>query len=89
MLSNLINNWPPYRVVEKPEVVPMEKQARKDKEQGKEGSQAISQKDERSSAKRAKDDHPEAPEPIIGMQSGKISPYSMRGCTNANSRART
>lgn len=48
------------------------REARQDKEQGKEGSQAISQKDERDSNKRAKDDHPEAPEPVIGMNAGKI-----------------
>lgn len=37
------------------------------KEEGKEGSQAISQKDEGSHAKKAKQDYPEAPEPILGM----------------------
>jgi len=42
-------------------------EARKDHEQGKEGSQAISQKDERQSNKRAKEEHPEAPGPVLGM----------------------
>ncbi|KAJ9501618.1 hypothetical protein H2202_002580 [Exophiala xenobiotica] len=39
----------------------------KDHEQLKEGSQAISRKDEGNNNKRAKEDHPEAPEPVIGM----------------------
>jgi hypothetical protein len=39
----------------------------KDHEQLKEGSQATSRKDERNNNKRAKEDHPEAPEPVIGM----------------------
>lgn len=46
-------------------------QARADKAAGKEGSNAISQKDERNSNQKAKDDHPEAPGPVIGMNSGK------------------
>jgi len=33
----------------------------------KEGSQAISRKDENDSNKRAAKEHPEAPEPVIGM----------------------
>ena len=37
------------------------------KEQGKEGSQGISGKDEGNFNKKAKEDHPEAPEPVIGM----------------------
>ncbi len=39
----------------------------KQKEEGKEGSQGISQKDERDSNKKAAEDHPEAPKPVIGM----------------------
>ncbi|KAK7897104.1 hypothetical protein LTR67_004993 [Exophiala xenobiotica] len=39
----------------------------KDHENLKEGSQAISRKDEGNNNKRAKEDHPEAPEPVIGM----------------------
>lgn len=45
------------------------KQAREQKEQGQGGSNAISQKDERNSNQKAKDDHPEAPGPVIGMNS--------------------
>ena len=45
-------------------------EARNDKEQGKEGSTAISQKDERNSNQKAKDENPEAPGPVIGMNSG-------------------
>lgn len=45
-------------------------QARREKEAARGGSQAISQKDERDSNKKAKEDHPEAPEPVIGMNSG-------------------
>ena len=37
------------------------------KQQGKEGSQGISGKDEGNFNKKAKEDHPEAPEPVIGM----------------------
>ena len=50
----------------------------KEHEQFKEGSQAISRKDERDNNKRAKEDHPEAPEPVIGMneERGSVSlPY--------------
>ena len=36
------------------------------KKDGKEGSQGISQKDEGNFNKKAKEDHPEAPEPVIG-----------------------
>jgi hypothetical protein len=39
----------------------------KSRAEGKEGSQAISQKDEGSHNKRAKEEHPEAPGPVIGM----------------------
>lgn len=46
-------------------------EAREDKEAGKEGSSAISQKDERNSNQKAKEEFPEAPGPIIGMNSGK------------------
>jgi hypothetical protein len=38
----------------------------KQKKDGKEGSQGISQKDEGSFNKKAKEDHPEAPTPVIG-----------------------
>jgi hypothetical protein len=38
----------------------------KQKKEGKEGSQGISQKDEGNFNKKAKDDHPEAPTPVIG-----------------------
>lgn len=48
-------------------------EARKSKEQGKEGSQGISQKDERNSNQKAKEDHPEAPGPVIGMNDGKLN----------------
>ena len=41
--------------------------AMKDREKGKEGSQAISQKDEGSHNKRAEQEKPEAPKPVIGM----------------------
>ncbi|KAJ9659827.1 hypothetical protein H2198_002896 [Neophaeococcomyces mojaviensis] len=41
--------------------------ARKQKDKGEEGSTAISQKDENKNAKKAKEENPEAPEPIIGM----------------------
>jgi len=47
-------------------------EARRDKEQGKEGSSAISQKDERNSNQKAQEEHPEAPM-VIGMNSGKRS----------------
>ena len=36
------------------------------KKDGKEGSQGISQKDEGNFNKKAKEDHPEAPTPVIG-----------------------
>ncbi|EXJ83161.1 hypothetical protein A1O1_06780 [Capronia coronata CBS 617.96] len=39
----------------------------KDHEEGKEGSQAISRKDEGNANKKAEEDHPEAPQPVIGM----------------------
>jgi hypothetical protein len=39
----------------------------KSRSEGKEGSQAISQKDEGDHNKRAKEQHPEAPGPVIGM----------------------
>lgn len=45
-------------------------QAREDKAAGKEGSTAISQKDERNSAQKTREEFPEAPGPIIGMNSG-------------------
>lgn len=48
-------------------------EARKDKEQGKEGSDAISQKDERNSNQKAQEEHPESPM-VIGMNSGKETP---------------
>jgi len=41
--------------------------AMQQKKDGKEGTQAISQKDERNSNKRAEEDHSEAPKPVIGM----------------------
>ena len=47
--------------------------ARSEKEQGTEGSGAISQKDERNANQRAKDENPEAPGPVIGMNSGILS----------------
>ena len=34
---------------------------------GKSRSQAATQKDEKNSGQRAKEEHPEAPEPVIGM----------------------
>ncbi|KAL6247855.1 hypothetical protein RBB50_005203 [Rhinocladiella similis] len=43
------------------------KEGMKDHEQLKEGSQAISRRDESQGNKKAKQDHPEAPEPVIGM----------------------
>lgn len=47
----------------------------KDHESLKEGSDAISRRDEKSSNKRAKEEHPEAPEPVIGMndERGSVS----------------
>jgi hypothetical protein len=47
----------------------------KDHEQLKEGSQAISRRDESQGNKKAKQDHPEAPEPVIGMneERGSVS----------------
>jgi hypothetical protein len=47
----------------------------KQRQEGQEGSQAISGKDEGSNNKRAKEDRPEAPEPVIGMndERGKLS----------------
>lgn len=42
-------------------------QARRDHEELKEGSQAISRKDEGNNNERAKKDHPEAPDVVIGM----------------------
>lgn len=41
--------------------------AMKEHESLQEGSQAISRKDEGDNNKRAKEDHPKAPEPVIGM----------------------
>lgn len=38
----------------------------KQKKEGKEGSQGISQKDEGKFNEKAKEDHPEAPTPVIG-----------------------
>jgi hypothetical protein len=40
--------------------------AMKEKKEGKEGSQGISQKDEGKFNKKAKENHPEAPTPVIG-----------------------
>lgn len=55
------------------------KEARNDKAEGKEGSGAISQKDERNANQRAQDDHPEAPM-VIGMNSGMLLElYSVSG----------
>lgn len=53
------------------------KQGMKDHEAMKEGSDAISPKDERNSNKRAKEEHPEAPEPVIGMneERGSVSGF--------------
>lgn len=48
-------------------------EARSDKAAGKEGSSAISQKDEKNDNQKAKEDHPEAPGPVIGMNDGKFS----------------
>lgn len=45
----------------------------KDHEELKEGSDAISRRDEKKSNKRAKEDHPAAPEPVIGMNSERGS----------------
>lgn len=56
-------------------------EARKDKAEGKEGSGAISQKDERNANQRAQDDHPEAPM-VIGMNSGMLLAFS---CLNDDS----
>ncbi|EXJ69415.1 uncharacterized protein A1O5_07451 [Cladophialophora psammophila CBS 110553] len=42
-------------------------QGMKDHEEMKEGSDAISRRDERGNNKRAKEEHPKAPEPVIGM----------------------
>ena len=47
--------------------------ARKAKDQGGDGSDAISQKDERNANQKAKEEHPEAPGPVIGMNSGKYT----------------
>lgn len=47
-------------------------QARRDKEQGNEGSSAIAQKDVKNANQKAKEDHPEAPGPVIGMNSGEL-----------------
>ncbi|KIW13937.1 hypothetical protein PV08_06718 [Exophiala spinifera] len=51
------------------------KEGMKEHEQMKEGSQAISRKDESQGNKKAKRDHPEAPEPVIGMneERGEVS----------------
>ena len=48
----------------------------KQKRDGKEGSQAISEKDEGNFNKKAKEDHPEAPTPIIGCVSSSQTPQS-------------
>jgi len=48
-------------------------QGMKDHEEMKEGSDAISRRDERDSNKKAKEDHPEAPEPVIGMNAERGS----------------
>lgn len=52
-------------------------EARTDKqdETGK-GGQGVTQKDERNANQRAKDDNPEAPGPVIGMNSGKSSRHT-------------
>lgn len=50
----------------------------KQKKEGKEGSQAISQKDEGSFNKKAKDDHPEAPTPVIGCVPGSHLSQTVR-----------
>lgn len=52
----------------------------KDHQKGKEGSQAISRKDENANNAQAKKDHPEAPEPVIGMndERGKVSRVKIR-----------
>jgi len=39
----------------------------KEHERGGDGSQALSRKDEGDNNKRAKEDHPEAPTPVLGM----------------------
>jgi hypothetical protein len=41
----------------------------KEKKEGKEGSQGLSQKDEGNFNKKAKEDHREAPTPVIGYVS--------------------
>jgi hypothetical protein len=38
----------------------------KEKKEGKEGSQSINQKDEEKFNKKAKENHPEVPTPVIG-----------------------
>ncbi|KAK5073024.1 hypothetical protein LTS08_004106 [Lithohypha guttulata] len=48
-------------------------QARSEKAQGESGSGAISEKDEKNANQKAKEDHPEAPGPVIGMNSERGS----------------
>lgn len=50
-------------------------EARRGKQEGEEGSNAVSQKDERNANQRAKEEHPEAPGPVIGMNSGELELY--------------
>lgn len=53
----------------------------KQHEEGKEGSQAISRKDEGSHNERAQKDHPKAPQPVIGMndERGSVSFQTISG----------
>ena len=50
-------------------------EAREQKQAGQEGSSAISERDERNSTQKAREEHPEAPGPIIGMNSGKVADH--------------
>ena len=61
-------------------------QARRDHEEMKEGSQAVSRKDEGNSNERAKKDHPEAPDVVIGMndERGGVRVRFGRSCIKAN-----
>ena len=55
-------------------------QARRDHEELKEGSQAISRKDEGNNNERAKKDHPEAPDVVIGMNDERGGVCRVRYC---------
>lgn len=59
-------------------------EARQNKEQGNADSNAVNQKDERSSNQRAKDENPEAPGPVIGMNSGEHNQNLERSLRSAD-----